>query len=267
MITTHTAAPGIDVLTSQIPIPGLGTVPVNAFVLHGDEPLLVDTGALAMRDEFLAALRTVTDPVGLRWIWLTHPDFDHIGSLHALIEDNPGLRVITTFLGVGMLSTFRPLPMDQVYLVNPGQQVTIGGRVLTAVKPPAFDNPATTGFVEHSSRTLFSSDCFGALLQDLPEQALDLSAGELTDGQVLWATIDSPWLHKVDRATFTADLDRVRAIEPSMILSSHLPPAPGSMIGQLLGSLAAVPGAAPFTGPDQAAFQAMFTQLTGPAAA
>lgn len=33
MITTRTAAPGIDVLTSQIPIPGLGTVPVNAFVL------------------------------------------------------------------------------------------------------------------------------------------------------------------------------------------------------------------------------------------
>ena len=44
MITTYTAAPGIDVLTSSFPIPGFGLVPINAFVLHGPEPVLVDTG-------------------------------------------------------------------------------------------------------------------------------------------------------------------------------------------------------------------------------
>ena len=60
MITTYRAAPDIDVLTSAFAIPGLGFVPINAFVLHGDEPVLVDTGAVVERDEFeLSGLRAV----------------------------------------------------------------------------------------------------------------------------------------------------------------------------------------------------------------
>ena len=35
MITTYKAAPDIDVLTSNFPVPGLGLIPINAFVLHG----------------------------------------------------------------------------------------------------------------------------------------------------------------------------------------------------------------------------------------
>jgi len=69
------------VITSNFPIPGFGVVPINAFVLHGSEPVLVDTGAAVERDEIMTALQSVIDPLDLRWIWLTHPDFDHIGSL------------------------------------------------------------------------------------------------------------------------------------------------------------------------------------------
>jgi hypothetical protein len=44
MITSYEAASGIDVVTSTFPVPGFGVVPINAFVLHGPEPVLVDTG-------------------------------------------------------------------------------------------------------------------------------------------------------------------------------------------------------------------------------
>ena len=46
MIRTSRAAPDIDVITSNVTIPGFGLVPVNAFVLHGPEPILVDTGSV-----------------------------------------------------------------------------------------------------------------------------------------------------------------------------------------------------------------------------
>ena len=46
MITTYRASPDIDVLTTSFPIPGFGLVPINAFVLHGAEPILVDTGTV-----------------------------------------------------------------------------------------------------------------------------------------------------------------------------------------------------------------------------
>ena len=101
MTTTYKAAPDIDVLTSQFPIPGFELLALNAFVLHGEEPVLVDTGAVVESDEFMTVLRSVIDPSELRWIWLTHTDFDHIGTLHQLLAENPNLRVITTYLGVG----------------------------------------------------------------------------------------------------------------------------------------------------------------------
>jgi flavorubredoxin len=262
MTTTYQAAPDIDVVTDNVPIPGLGLVPVNAFVLHGAEPVLVDTGTVVGSADFMTALRSVIDPAQLKWIWLTHTDADHVGSLHELLAVNPDIRVITTFLGVGIMGLFAPLPMDRLHLLNPGEKITVGDRTLTAFKPPAFDNPCTTGFHDDRSGALFSSDCFGALLQDVPQNAADLSEADLRQGQTFWATVDTPWLHKVDAAVLARELDAIRAMQPAMVLSSHLPAAPGDMTDQLIASLAAAPAADPFVGPNQQALEEMLAQMT-----
>jgi flavorubredoxin len=263
MISSYRAAPGIDVLTSSFPIPGFGLVPINAFVLHGPEPVLVDTGAVVEKEEFLAGLGEVIDPGDLSWIWLTHTDFDHIGALGQLLAENTQLKVITSFLSVGIMSLSAPLPLDRVRLVNPGEKITLGDRILTAIKPPVFDNPATTGFYDDKSGALFSSDCFGALLSAIPHNASDLTDEELRQGQVFWATLDSPWLHNIDTDLFAKQLRAIREIDPAMTLSSHLPAAPGQLTERLLGSLEAAPAAQPFTGPDQAALEQMLAQMTG----
>lgn len=266
MVTSYKATPDIDILTSNVPIPGMGLVPLNAFVLHGSEPLLVDTGMGVESDEFMAALRSVIDPADLQWIWLTHTDFDHIGALSSLLETNPDLRVVTSFVGVGIMGlTATPLPMDRVYLVNPGQTITVGDRRLTAFRPPVFDNPITTGFLDESTRTLFSSDCFGALLDDIPDSAADIGARELRQGQVRWVTIDSPWVHDIDPDAHRANLERLRSTAPDLVLSSHLPPAPGAMIDTLVEAVALAPEADRFDGPDQVMLDAMLTQTAGEA--
>jgi Metallo-beta-lactamase superfamily len=269
MTACFTAGPGVDVIAATIDIPTLGSLAVNSFVLHGTEPLLVDTGTVAGATDFLAALASVIDPQALRWVWLTHTDFDHIGSLARLLELNPRIRVVTSFLGTGIMGlSSTPLPIDRVYLVNPGQTLTVGDRRLTAVRPPVFDNPITTGFVDESSGALFSSDCFGALLPALPalpEDSADLDEATLTSGQIRWATIDSPWAHDVDRAAFDAKLHQLLAIQPSMVYSSHLPPAPGSMLKLFIESLAQVPDAPRFEGPDQATLETLLAGVASPA--
>jgi flavorubredoxin len=262
VLHTYQAAPGVDVVTSTATIAGFGNLAINAFVIHASEPVLVDTGAVRDADDFMMALRSVIDPADLRWIWLTHTDFDHIGSLHRLLDENQRLRVITSFLGVGIMSLAAPLPMDRVYLVNPGQTVDVGDRTLIAVRPPAFDNPITTGLKDERSGHFFSSDCFGALLDEMPESAEDVSDDALRQGQVFWATVDSSWLHHVDRAAFASELNRIRALEPAMVLSSHLPPAQGSSLERLLAALAQVPDAPAFVGPDQAALEQMLAGVT-----
>ena len=256
--TAYTATPGVDVITTTADIPALGSLAINAFVLHGAEPVLVDTGTAAGTTEFMAELASCISPSKLRWIWLTHTDFDHIGSLATLLEANPQLRVITSFLGVGIMGLSpTPLPMDRVYLVNPGQRVTLGDRRLLAVKPPVFDNPITTGFVDDHTGMLFSSDCFGALLPAVPTDASDLDASTLRNGQVRWATVDSAWVHSVDRDSFGVVLDQFRSLQPTMVCSSHLPPAPGTMFDSFIDALALTPDAERFVGPDQVELEAM----------
>ena len=267
MTSAFTATPGVDVISTSVDIPTLGLLAVNAFVLHGAEPVLVDTGTGAEAGDFMATLGSVIDPKDLRWIWLTHTDFDHIGSLHTLLDANPQLRVITSFAGVGIMGVSpASLPMDRVHLINPGQAITVGERTFTAVRPPIFDNPITTGFVDDRTGILFSSDCFGALLTAVPEAAADVDSDELRAGQVRWATIDSPWVHGVDRAAFGRTLDEIRALDPAMVCSTHLPPAPGKMLDFFAESLAMAPDADPFVGPDQAFLETMLASMGEPPA-
>jgi hypothetical protein len=256
MFEPYRAAPDIDILPSYFPIPGLGIVPINVFVLKAAEPVLVDTGLVLLSDEYMEALSSIIDLDDLRWLWLTHADPDHIGSLYRLLDEAPRLRVITTFLGIGRLSLSRPLPLDRVHLLNPGQGLSVGDRTLTAVKPPTYDAPETTGFHDSKSGAFFSADSFGALMSEPAENAAEIGPEDLRRGMVTWTTVDSPWLHAIDTAKFANTLNLVRDMSPTVILSSHLPPAHG-MTDVLLNHLAAVPAAEPFVGPDQPALEAM----------
>jgi hypothetical protein len=260
MFEPYRAAPDIDVLPSYFPIPGYGILPINAFVLRAAEPVLVDTGLTLLNDEFLPQLSSVIDPEDLRWLWLTHDDPDHIGSLYRPLDEAPKLRVITTFLGAGKLGLSRPLPLDRIYLLNPGQSIDVGDRTLTAVKPPTFDAPETTGFYDLKSGAFFSADSFGALMSEPMENAAEIGPEDLQQGMITWATADSPWLHSIDTAKFANTLNRIRGMSPGVILCSHLPAAHG-MTDTLLEHLAAAPTAEPFVGPDQPAIEAMLRML------
>jgi hypothetical protein len=250
----------ISVLADQLEVPGIGFLPVNAFVLHASEPVVVDTGLSLPGRGFMDSLGSVIDPTDVEWIWLTHPDRDHTGALFDLLDAAPGARLITTFLGVGIMSTDRPLPLERVYLLNPGQSLDVGDRQLIAFRPPLFDNPATVGFYDDRSRVCFSSDCFGAPMPAAELATCDdvahVTAGDLRAGQLLWATVDSPWVHSVDSTVFRRTIEPLRAMDPAAILSTHLPPAVGRT-ADFVDMLAYAPHAAPFIGPDQAALEQM----------
>jgi flavorubredoxin len=252
----YPAGPDIVVLPSYFPIPGLGILPVNSFVLKAKEPVLVDAGLLAFSREFMDKLSSAIDPRDLKWLWLTHTDQDHLGCLQNVLEAAPKLKVITTFSGLGKMSLFQPLPMDRVFLLNPGQSIDVGDRKLTAVRPPTFDAPETTGFYDPESAAFFSADCFGALMEKPAGSASEIGPDDLRKGLLFWTKIDAPWLHMVDRGLFMNKINYLRGMSPEVILSSHLPAAHG-MSEELLRHIAAVPDEDPFEGPDQHALEAL----------
>ncbi|MBN0045518.1 MBL fold metallo-hydrolase [Streptomyces actuosus] len=260
----HKVRSDISVLNDSLEVPGLGHLPVNAFVLFASEPVVVDTGLGLPDRNFLEVVGSVLDPADVRWIWLTHPDRDHTGGIFDLLDAAPEARVVTTFLSVGLMSCERPLPLDRLHLINPGQSVDVGDRTLTAFRPPLYDSPSTVGFFDDRTGACFSSDCFGGPMADAElAQADDVGAvGEedLRAAQLLWASVDSPWAQNVDTEKFLGSFRPIREREPEVVLSAHLPPAVG-ITGTLIDRLGSAAGASPWVGPDQAALEQMLAGL------
>jgi flavorubredoxin len=256
-----------SMFTSAVPVPMIGVLPVNAYLIRGAQPTLVDTGITPEQAEFDAALRELIDPRDLRWIVLTHADRDHTGAISRLLAAAPEARVATTFITVGLMSVgAEPIPPERAFLVRDGSTVDIGDRTLTGKRPPLFDNPGTLGFFDPKQNILFSSDCFGAPFENddgaLADDVAAVPDGDRRAGQQLWASVDSPWAHFVDTARLAENLARFVDDRPELVLGAHLPPIRGNLDDHI-ETLTAVPTSAPYVPPDQAALEAFMAQMQG----
>ncbi|PCH92756.1 MAG: MBL fold metallo-hydrolase [Dehalococcoidia bacterium] len=252
----------ITVLPSHLPlpIPGHGYVGINAFVLKSQQPVLVDTGMGIEADEYMSALESIIDPSEIQWIWITHDDADHIGNLEAVLARAPKAKIITNIIGVARMETSWHINLDMVHLVNPGETLDVGDRMLHAVRPPLFDSPATMGLYDPKSDAFFSSDCFGAFVPEPVPNAQDVASDALLEGFGMFNKGNHPWVHLADEKKLGSVLNEVKEMNPQTILSAHLAPATG-MLDQFLKTMAQLPSADPFVGPNQVEIEQIMAQV------
>jgi len=258
----YQAEPDVAVIPSSFVIPGMGVIPANAFVLKAKEPVLVDTGLGIESEEFMQALESIIDLQDLKWVWLTHDDADHTGNVRNVLEAAPNARLVANSLAVLRMTANWQVPMEWVHWLNPGETISAGDRELAAVRPPLFDNPSTIGLFDSKSEVLFSADCCGALIPELTQDADNIAEEVRTQGMLVWARLDSPWIHLVRQDEFQKKLDVVRRLSPKMIFSAHLPPARGKT-EQFMRLLGTLPDLEPFTAPDQKALEQMLPLFRG----
>jgi glyoxylase-like metal-dependent hydrolase (beta-lactamase superfamily II) len=223
-------------LPSYLPIPQMGVLAVNSALLRGAEPLLVDTGLAALREDFMASLRRQIDLEDLRWIWLSHTDPDHLGNLESVLAEAPNAQLLTNFLGMGKLN-LAGYDVGRVRLLDGESPVEVGGRRLHPVRPPYYDAPESIGFFDPKDSLFFAVDSFGALLGEPVSEVAEIPPQALRDGLLGWSSIDAPWLTKVDAAGFGRTLAALEELNPERLLSSHLPIAPDG-VSRLTGILA-----------------------------
>ncbi|MEU6408416.1 MBL fold metallo-hydrolase [Microbispora sp. NPDC046933] len=217
----YQAAPGVHTLPSSLPITGAGLLPVNAYLIRGPQPILVDTGMAIDRGHFEQALWSLVDPDDLRWIVLTHDDRDHAGNLKEILMAAPQAKVVTNGLAVARLGEEWDVPPNRVLQVNPGRTLDLGGRIVSLLRPPAYDSPSTLALYDHASRSLFSADSFGAVLPEPAESAQDVPEIDYLAGMALFTRANAPWTALADPAKFDAVLDELVRLDPRHILSSH----------------------------------------------
>ena len=262
MDTPYLAGRDIHVLPTNLPLPGVGVLPVNAYLLRSEQPVLIDTGIGFDTDQFLDAVASIVDLSDLRWIWLTHDDADHTGSIRQVMEAAPNARLVSHAMSALRMATWWAVPFERVHAIRFGDVLHVGDRSLRAVAPPLFDNPMSTGVLDESTGALFTVDAFGAILPEPVDDVADVPPEALAGGMLGWATTDSPWAHLVDRDRFASVLAGVRDLAPSRILSSHLPAAEGSSLGHFLRVLETVPDAERFVPPDAEQFGHMLAAMS-----
>jgi flavorubredoxin len=256
---TYAASDGITVLPYHEPAGPLGFLPIHAYLLKGDEPILVETGLYTQTEGFLEALWAEIEPQELRWVMVTHEDLDHAGNLEHVLAAAPNAVVVLSFLS--MLKYSRPdlLTPDRLRIAMPGEPLTLGRRRFQVIQPPVFDSAGSVGYFDETTGTLFSGDSFGGLVP-VPTSDVDAIGPAYMEGSGIFMSANSSWLHDTDPAKFGRRVDVVRALAPEMVLPTHGAPLRGRTAA-LCDHLESLPAREPFRFPNDAGFRDMLAEM------
>ncbi len=198
-------------------------VPVNTLVIRAAEPVVVDTGFAANREQYLADLFSIVEPEDIRWVFISHDDVDHTGNVNELMALAPNATLIVNwFLQERMAETLEVSPLRQRW-VGDGEHFDAGDRTLYAIRPPVYDSPTTRGLYDPTTGVYWSSDAFASPMLTPVRDSAELEPGFWRDGMAMFNRYVSPWLTLTDDRKFQATVDRVAALSPSRIAGCHTP--------------------------------------------
>jgi flavorubredoxin len=220
-------------------IPNRGVLYLNAMVIMAAEPVLVDTGAAMLRSEYLRAAFSVVEPEDVRWIFLSHDDRDHAGNVMQLLVLCPNAKLVTNFQGATRLNKEYELPMSRIVFVDNGEGFDVGDRTLVPLRPPLFDSPSTRGLLDTKSRLYYSVDAFAAVVPEYVPDVSDVPADVYEEGFNWLNRANAPWYALTDPERLEVEIDRIRRLNPDVIVSYHGPVAYGraEQLCRMLGAM------------------------------
>ncbi len=205
-------------------------LPVNSLLIRGEQPIIVDTGAPIHREPWLEKVFSLVDPEDVRWIFLSHDDGDHTGSLHQVLDACPQATLVTNMFAVERLALEHPMDLTRMIWRDPTETFDAGDRRLRLLIPPIFDGPTTRALYDERTGVLWAVDSFAALttgavhhLEELPNDLYDESF-------TLFNSLISPWHQWLDPVAYDRHVDTVEALKPAVVASAHGPVLQGMAI-------------------------------------
>ncbi len=237
-------------------------VPLNCMVIRSAQPVVVDTGVPWSSEQVVADVFSLVDPEDVRWIYVSHDDIDHTGSVNTLMERCPNATlVVNWFMTKRMGLTLECGPERWRWLAD-GETLDVGDRVLHAVRPPIFDSPTTRGLFDPTTGVYWSSDCFATPMLTPTVDVGELDPTFWLDGVAMFDSYISPWLEIADHARFQRTVDRIEALDPRVIAGCHTPAITGANVARAIANCRRIPGATVPPPPDQAVLETIQRSLS-----
>lgn len=237
------------------------SVALNTMVIRAAEPVVVDTGMMENREQYLADVFSVVEPEDIRWVFISHDDVDHTGNVNALMELAPNATLVIDWFMQERMGASLAVPPSRWRWVMDGDGLDVGDRTLQVVRPPVFDSGTTRGLFDPATGVYWGSDAFASPMPVPVRDVEELELGPWLEGIHTFAQYISPWLGVVDAAKFQRTVDRIEALQPQVLVGCHSPAVRGHLVAEAIGATRTAPWATVPPQPDQSVLDAIQSVL------
>jgi flavorubredoxin len=156
----------------------------NAFLILGEEPILIDTVKTSGQAEMMARIASVIDPTEIRHLVSNHTEMDHSGSVPFVVRTCRPDTLFASQMGAkGLPAHFDP--GMEITPVKDQQTMQLGDATLTFVETRMVHWPDSMFTYFAEDQVLFSSDGFGMHLasqhlyaDELPTEVVEYEAAK-----------------------------------------------------------------------------------------
>lgn len=150
----------IDLFESQYIVPN--GVSYNSYLILDDKIALMDTVDARKTEEWLENVEKELSGKTPSYLIISHLEPDHSGSIQAVVEKYPDMKLVSNAKVFNMLPQFFELDVeDKNVVVAEGDTLELGTHTLNFVMAPMVHWPEVMVEYESSEKVLFSADAFG----------------------------------------------------------------------------------------------------------
>jgi len=237
---------------------------LNSMVIVGEQPVIVDTGTAANRQQWLSDVFSLVEPEDVRWVFLSHDDVDHTGNLEQVMDACPNANLVCNWAMVERNGNYFNFPLPRCRWVMHEESFDVGDRTLHAFRPPVFDSPTTRGLFDPSTGVYWAADTFATPLPNPHMSVADLDPESWRFGMTMFAFgAVAPWLALVDPQKYGRFVDTVQSLDITTVAACHTPVLSGPFIRQAFDIVRALPTTPPPPLPGQSILDEIVAATAG----